>query len=42
MYLSNIEDISFQRAYLAAGLSSSTVDYFSVKEVVFIDWFNIE
>ena len=42
VYLSNIEDISFQRAYLAAGLSSSTVDYFSVEEAVFIDWFNIE
>lgn len=42
VYLSNIKDISFQRAYLAAGLSSSTVDYFSVEDAVFVDYFNVE
>ena len=42
VYLSNIEDIPFERAYLAAGLSSSTTDYFSVEDAVFVDYFNIE
>lgn len=42
VYLSNIEEISFQKAYLAAGLSSSTVDYFSVEDAVFVDYFNVE
>lgn len=42
VYLSNIEDILFERVYLAAGLSSSTTDYFSVEDAVFIDYFNIE
>ena len=42
VYLSNIEDIPFDRACLAAGLSSSTTDYFSVEEAVFVDIFNIE
>ena len=42
VYLSNIEDIPFERAYLAAGLSSSTTDYFSVEEAVLVDYFNIE
>ena len=42
VFLSNIEDIPFERAYLAAGLSSSTADYFSVEEAVFVDWFNID
>lgn len=42
VYLSNIKDISFQRAYLAAGLSSSTVDYFSAEDAVFVDYFNVE
>ena len=42
VYLSNIKEIPFQKAYLAAGLSSSTTDYFSVEEAVFVDCFNIE
>lgn len=42
VYLSNIEEISFQKAYLAAGLSSSTVNYFSVEDAVFVDYFNVE
>ena len=42
VYLSNIENISFDRACLAAGLSSSTTDYFSVEEAVLIDCFNVE
>lgn len=42
VYLSNIEDIPFERAYKAAGFSSSTADYFSVEEAVLIDVFNVE
>ena len=38
VYLSNIEDIPFERAYLAAGLSSSMADYFDPEEAVFIGW----
>ena len=36
VYLSNIEDISFQRAYMAAGLSSNMDDYFDPKEAVLV------
>lgn len=38
VYLSNIEDISFDRAWRAAGLSSFTGDYFSKEEAVLVDW----
>lgn len=38
VYLSNIENIPFQKAYLAAGLSSSMNDYFPVEDAVFIDY----
>lgn len=38
IYLSNIEDISFDRAVMASGLSSNTADYFSPEEAVFIGW----
>ena len=34
--LSNIEDISFERAWLAAGLSSNMDDYFSIDEAVIV------
>jgi len=34
VYLSNIEDISFERAYMAAGLSSNLDDYFDPSEAV--------
>ncbi|MBQ2835801.1 MAG: hypothetical protein IJE68_03080 [Clostridia bacterium] len=42
VYLSNIEDIPFERAYKAAGFSSSTADYYSVEDAIFIDCFNGE
>lgn len=38
VYLSNIESISFDRAWKAAGLSSNTEDYFDVEEAVLVDW----
>ena len=37
-YLSNLEEIPFERAWKAAGLSSSTEDYFSPEEAVLVDW----
>ena len=37
IYLSNIPEISFERAYKAAGLSSSTNDYFSPEEAVLVE-----
>ena len=36
-YLSNIEDISFEQAYKAAGISSYSGDYFSPDEAVLVD-----
>lgn len=36
LYLSNIEDISFNKAMMAAGLSSNTNDYFDPEDAVFI------
>ncbi len=38
LYLSNIEEIPFDRAVMASGLSSNTADYFSPEEAVFIGW----
>jgi len=37
VYLSNLEEISFERAWRAAGLSSSTEDYFSPEEAVLVE-----
>lgn len=37
VYLSNIEEIPFERAYMAAGLSSNTNDYFSPEEAVLVE-----
>ncbi len=42
VYLSNIESISFDQAWLAAGLSSNTADYFNVEEAVLVDWISSE
>ena len=38
VYLSNIADISFERAWKAAGFSSSTDDYFKPEEAVLVEW----
>ena len=38
IYLSNIEDIPFDRAVMASGLSSNMADYFSLEEAVFVGW----
>ena len=37
VYLSNIEEISFERAYKAAGVSSNSEDYFSPAEAVLVE-----
>ena len=36
VYLSNIESISFEQAWKAAGLSSFSGDYFSPEDAVFV------
>ena len=35
--LSNIEEISFEQAYKAAGISSNSEDYFSPEEAVLVE-----
>lgn len=37
VYLSNMENISFQKAMMAGGLSSNTEDYFSIEEAVLVE-----
>ena len=37
VYLSNIEEISFEQAYKAAGVSSDSEDYFSPEEAVLVE-----
>lgn len=37
VYLSNIEDISFEQAWKASGLSSNTNDYFAVEDAVLVE-----
>lgn len=40
VYLSNLENITFEQAWKAAGLSSNTNDYFAVEDAVLVDWIN--
>ncbi len=37
VYLSNLETITFQQAWMAAGLSSNTKDYFDIKDAVLVE-----
>ena len=37
VYLSNIENISFQKAMMASGISSNTEDYFAIEEAVLVE-----
>ncbi|MCR4723247.1 MAG: hypothetical protein K5629_05665 [Eubacteriales bacterium] len=39
VYLSNIEEIPFDKAYKAAGVSSSSEDYFSQEEAVLVEMY---
>lgn len=38
VYLSNIEDITFDQAWKASGFSSSLDDYFAIEDAVFVGW----
>lgn len=38
VYLSNLEHISFDRAWKAAGFSSLLTDYFAPGEAILVDW----
>ena len=38
VYLSNLETITFDQAWRAAGLGSNTEDYFSPEEAVLVEW----
>jgi len=37
VYLSNIEEITFEQAYKAAGVSSNSEDYFSPEDAVLVE-----
>ena len=37
VYLTNIEDMTFEQAWKASGLSSDTKDYFKVEDAVLVD-----
>lgn len=37
VYLSNVPEISFERAAMAAGLSSNSDDYFAPEEAVLVE-----
>ena len=37
VYLSNVEDISYQEAMMASGLSSNMNDYFSIEEAILVE-----
>lgn len=37
VYLSNLENISFEQAWKAAGFSSDTTDYFETKDAVLVE-----
>ena len=38
VYLSNIETITFEQAWKAAGLSSNSSDYFAVEDAILVEW----
>lgn len=38
VYLSNLERITFDQAWKAAGLTSNKDDYFSTEEAVLVEW----
>lgn len=38
VYLSNVEKITFEQAYRAAGVSSNKDDYFAVEDAVLVNW----
>lgn len=38
VYLSNLENITFDQAWKAAGLSSNLADYFAAEDAVLVEW----
>ncbi len=38
VYLSNLENITFEQAWKASGLSSLSTDYFSLEDAVLVEW----
>jgi hypothetical protein len=38
VYLSNIETITFEQAWKAAGGSSNSADYFAIEDAILVDW----
>lgn len=38
VYLSNVDTITFEQAWKAAGLSSNSEDYFAVEDAVLVEW----
>ena len=38
VYLSNVDTITFEQAWKAAGFSSNSEDYFSIEDAVLVDW----
>ena len=41
-YLSNIENIPFERAWKAVGFSSNMNDYFDIEDAVLVDWMHTD
>ena len=39
VYLSNIEEITFDQAYKAAGVSSNSEDYFSPEKAILVEMY---
>ena len=42
VYLSNLQTISFERAWRASGFSSHTDDYFSPEQAVLVEWHSVQ
>ena len=42
VYLSNIEKITFDKAWKAAGFSNSTSDYFPAEDAILVDWHGVK
>lgn len=41
VYLSNLEHITFEQAWKAAGFGNSTEDYFSIEDAVLVEWLDV-
>jgi len=41
VYLSNLDRITFEQAYKAAGFGNGTEDYFAVEDVILVEWMDV-